>query len=517
MLEDAVMKGTQSMVAAIKYISIQLFFYFLLPYAWNYEHGAETLVCICLYTVLYAIYGEFVSSSRRYSLCLIPYLIYSAVVILLYTLFNSWTTSVAFLLLLPLYGLVTLIATKQYQRLLRHLRTQGKWSVRTAYGCLVLLLLVLKSASVSWTSRQMQSADYEKEDIIGRRDYLLTRLATTPKQVIHEMPLLIGRQFQGEWALYSCSMLSAALVNISHLYPDTRQDNLLHVARLIEIVTSPELRHYDAVRWNEDPLEKLDGDQSHVSYLSHLAWMISGYKELGGDDRYDELWTSVCQTMNRRILKSQSLNLPTYPGDSIYLPDMLVAIVSLKKYADKNQGKYSSTVRRWIAQAKKEWIDAETGLLVSFLKEDGGLYDWAPVKGSYAALSCYYLTLIDKDFARSQYEKLKSLYWKKGLFAGLKEYADRFCFIGLDIDTGPILFELSPSGTAFMTGSATFFADSTLRHELLTTAEIFGHTLQIGHKRHYLLSHLALVGESIMLTMRTHRGVKHKMGCYNSS
>ena len=125
------------------------------------------------------------------------------------------------------------------------------------------------------------------------------------------------------------------------------------------------------------------------------------------------------------------------------------------------------------------------------------------MKGSYAALNTYYLTSIDEEFTKLQYERLKTIFWKDGFISGLKEYWDRTCPIGLDMDAGPILFELSPSGTAFFTGSSTFFNDSEIRTEILKTAEIAGHTIQIGDKRHYLLANLALVGESIMLAMRT--------------
>ena len=276
-----------------------------------------------------------------------------------------------------------------------------------------------------------------------------------------------------------------------------------HIDNLINIVMSSEMRYYDKMRWNEDPLESLNGDNSHVSYLSHLAWMICGYKEMGGDGKYDKLLSSLCMTMNHRILLSKSLNLPTYPDESIYIPDMLVAIVALEKYADMNKGKYRSTVRRWISKAQKEWLDSKTGLFASFADEDGKLYEGAPVKGSYSALNCYYLTLIDETFAKQQHEKLKSLFWKDGFVTGLKEYWDRACPIGLDMDAGPIIFELSPSGTAFFAGSSTYFNDTEVRNGILKTAEIAGHTIKMGNKRHYLLADVALVGEAIMLAMRT--------------
>ena len=76
--------------------------------------------------------------------------------------------------------------------------------------------------------------------------------------------------------------------------------------------------------------------------------------------------------------------------------------------------------------------------------------------------------------------------------------------MGLDIDAGPIIFDLSPSGTAFFVGPATFFSDTDVRKKSLRTAEIAGNTVYWNGSRHYLLANVALVGEAIMLAMRTH-------------
>lgn len=68
--------------------------------------------------------------------------------------------------------------------------------------------------------------------------------------------------------------------------------------------------------------------------------MIGSYKAISGDDRYDELYALLCETMNRRLQDSPALNLPTYPEEPIYVPDMLVAIVALKQFADLNKGRF---------------------------------------------------------------------------------------------------------------------------------------------------------------------------------
>lgn len=502
MLDDIIVESIVITWRICRWFFLQIILMFLMPYLWNNHYNGETICLMLLYTALYAIYWEIVPKDKRLRWLSFPYFVYSGIAILLCGLIKTWNVSAWYSFLLPIYGATCVILTKICGKQFRRIHKKYRFSKVITYTAAVLLFFVLlKCISISWECSKRNSS--EKEDILARKDYLLDKLMVNPQAVLNEMPASIGTQFQGEWALYSCSMLSAALVNISQLYPETKSGNIQYIDSLINIVMSPELRYYDTMRWYEDPLESLDGDESHISYLSHLAWMICGYKQIGGDSKYDELLSSLCRTMNRRILNSNGLNLPTYPEEAIYIPDMLVAIVALNQYADLNKGKYRSTVKKWVNRAQKEWLHNKTGLLVSFLQENGTQYEDIPVKGSYSALNCYYLTFIDETFARQQYETLKSLFWKDGAISGLKEYYDRTCYVGLDIDAGPILFELSPSGTAFFTGAATYFNDIKTRNDILTTAEIAGHTVRLNNKRHYLLANVALVGEAIMLAMRT--------------
>ena len=368
------------------------------------------------------------------------------------------------------------------------------------------ILLALITIKCIWTAinmRNIGSFETEKADILRRRDYVMEKVITSPQKLIERMPAAVGEQFQGEWALYSCSMLSASLVNITYLYPETREESLAAIDSLIKIVMSPELRRYDRVRWGEDPLESLDGEKSHVSYLSHLAWMIAGYKQIGGDGRYDQLYHSLCATMDRRLLASSGLNLQTYPGEFIYIPDMLVAIVALKLYSRQYAGKYDSTVLKWLDNMKENHLSDSSELIASMVLSDFDGPSCVTIKGSYTALSCYYLTFVDEVFARDQYEKFKALFLKKWPISGFKEYSYKSPVLAMDIDAGPILFGLSPTGTAFGIGPVTYFEDAPLRRKLLNTAEMAGTTVTSHGKSHYLLANTALVGEAITLAMRT--------------
>ena len=368
----------------------------------------------------------------------------------------------------------------------------------------IILLCTVKAIWVRCAINNHGSFDKERKEIIRRANYLTSKVATSPQQLLDEMPSGIGEQFQGEWALYTCSMTSAALANIAILYPQNKELSIKFIGQIIDIAMSEEIREYDRLRWREDPMDGIYGNLSHISYYSHLAWMISRYKQIGGDGKYDELYHSLCKEMNRRIRQSKSLNLPTYPGEYIYIPDMLVAIVALANYSSQYQGKYSTTVNMWVERAKKEWIDKETGLVASFLDVYNDNVQIAlPVKGSYSALNCYYLSLVEPKFAQEQYELLKKNFRQDFLITGLKEYHDRSCLFGMDIDAGPIIFNLSPSGTGFVIGAATCLQDMVFRTQLLKTAEIGGSTVSWFGTSHYLLANVALVGEAILLAMRT--------------
>ena len=396
-----------------------------------------------------------------------------------------------------------LLNVLEYLKGIKAKRRKRRMVVFSVFLALILSIVVAKCVWMGVANRNICDFTTEKEDILKRRNYLIDKIITNPENLIAAMPEAVGPQFQGEWALYSASMLSAALTNIAHIYPETRYDAIRQIDSLIKIAVSPELRRYDADRWGEDPLETLDGDESHVSYLSHLAWMISGYKQVGGDNRYDGLYKKLCETMNRRILLSPHLNIPTYPGELIYVPDMLVAMVALSNYSKQNNGEFLQTILAWEAEMRSNGIDKESGLILSYLPEDEYWDVNPPAKGSYSALSCYYLSFVDEEFAREQYARLKENFYQRGPVAGFKEYYDRKCWFGFDIDAGPILLNLSPTGTAFGLGPATYFHDYEVRNGFLKTAELAGFTVTKQNKRHYLLADIALVGEAITLAMRT--------------
>ena len=140
----------------------------------------------------------------------------------------------------------------------------------------IIILVAAKALWVVCATSGHGSWDGEKKDIIRRANYLTAKVATSPQALLDEMPSAIGEQFQGEWALYSCSMTCAALANIAILYPQNKDMSVKYIGEIIDIAMSEEIREYDKMRWKEDPMDGIYGDLSHISYYSHLAWQECG-------------------------------------------------------------------------------------------------------------------------------------------------------------------------------------------------------------------------------------------------
>lgn len=366
----------------------------------------------------------------------------------------------------------------------------------------VAVVIVIKLAWGAWANHNLGTVASEKEDVLGRRNYAIDKIVVPTYQLLDAMPRNYGEQLQGEWALYSCSMLAQALANIAHHYPETKGEAELYIDKLIQMVMTSEMQRYDAIRWNENPLKSIEGDNSHISYLGQLAWMLGNYKKVSKNTQYDEIYDKVCEAINRRMRKAPDRNLRSYPETPVCIPDMLAAVVALKEYSAANQGKYNTTVDEWVYRAKTEWIDHDTGLLKAYVDEEGGDVK-APIRGSNSALNTYFLTFIDDEFAKQQYTQLKKNFRREGLLPGLKEFRDRSPIYTANAEDGVNLLGLSLPGTALAIGSATYFGDKDFREDLLQTAETSGSSVWWNDRRHYLLSDIMPIGEAVILAMRT--------------
>lgn len=372
------------------------------------------------------------------------------------------------------------------------------------------LFVVNQKNMMHWSNRINLKMQYEypfaskkeKSELLRRAAWLCNEvIVSNPDELIAKMPEEIGRQFQGQWAIYACSMTACALCNLIRLYPELKESYIKKVGQLIEQTNTPVIRFYDTMWWKEDAIETLDGEKSHMTYLSILAWMIGNYRLAGGDDRYNTLHKELCDTLNRRMLSSNDLNLPSFPNGVIFLPDMMFAGLALKDYDSICGETYKATIIKWLDTLLSRYIEPKTGLLASTIFRN---LTTGRTSGAYSGLNTTGLALLDKRFGGVQLQKLKdNLIISFGKYAAVKEYLDRTPMLTFDIDAGPVVYGISPSGTAFTIGAATYLGDWELRQRLLNTASLAGGNV-LGRKcQHYRLAEMMLTGEAITLAMRT--------------
>lgn len=341
-------------------------------------------------------------------------------------------------------------------------------------------------------------ANEERKDILHRRAYLIHRYFAGTLDP-RNMPPIIGEFFQGEWALGTCSMTAAALVNIAFIYPETRQESLSVLDGLARLVLTERFREFDTSAWKEDALSSLDGPNGHIAYLGHVNLILLSRRYLGGSDEFDPLIINISNAFIRRIAERPFPYLETYPGQ-IYTSDNMVVYATIKLFDRILQHDHGETFSRWADFTKRELLDPNTGLVTFWVGGKGNRLGIS--RGSGVGWNSFYLPFFDQEFASSQYAKAVKELGANFPFGlkGFRECARNVSGVW-DIDSGPVIFGVSAAGTGFIIAGARLTGDAEFLDGLLLTSEYFGSTIDINGRRRYLLS--PLVGDAIVLAMKT--------------
>ena len=179
---------------------------------------------------------------------------------------------------------------------------------------------------------------------------------------------------------------------------------------------------------------------------------------------------------------------------------MMFAGLALNDYDSICGETYRSTVAKWLYILRTKYIDHKTGLLISQIYCNIA----GRTSGAYSGLNTTGLALLDTRFGEDQLQKLKdNLIISFGKYSAVREYQDSNPKFSFDINAGPVIYGISPSGTAFAIGAATYLGDWELRQRLLNTAFLAGGNVRDKKNQHYRLSEIMLTGEAITLAMRT--------------
>ncbi len=310
--------------------------------------------------------------------------------------------------------------------------------------------------------------------------------------------------FRGEWQFGTYQMAALGLLQTCRQHPELCTELRPGVEAAIAGLLSPAVRAFDARSWGEDALDSLDGPHGHAAYLGYLNLVLSLDRATFADSRHTALNDRISAALARRFRDAPHQIIETYP-DEAYPVDNASGIASLLLHQRLTGTDHSAAIAGALEGFRSRWRDPRTGLLLQAIDHRSGqAYDRGRASGT--ALGAYFLAMAEGELARPLYESIRSELTGSILgFGYVDEYAagERG---GGDIDSGPLIFGMSPSGTGFTIATARAFGDRALYVSLARTAYLTGAPVSRKDQRFFITG--GPLGNAILLAMFTAQPVR---------
>jgi hypothetical protein len=268
----------------------------------------------------------------------------------------------------------------------------------------------------------------------------------------------------------------------------TKQKYLHIIQSCIKKAMSPEATFFDSISWDESPLAAIHNNNHHASYLGYLNLLLSmnRYLELSAgigpngeklliNDEYTQLNHVITKKLMKDFVGSDCGLLQTYPSQAIPTNDA-VAIGSIGLYYKAFGLDYTDSLLRIIDRFCKVAIDSETHLLNYYVDYKTGEAD-GTLRGAGTATGMYFISFASDSVSRILYNSILSnlkdtVYGVHGIRECLRIVSETE--IGMDTDTGPVVYGIGTVSTGYTIAGAKMFNDKTTYDDLTRTAWIFG-------------------------------------------
>jgi len=175
-------------------------------------------------------------------------------------------------------------------------------------------------------------------------------------------------QFDGEWLFGTYMMAGMGYGQLASTYPECREECLAAMRACIEHLLSDKVRAFDRESWNEDAIESLDGNNSHAAYLGYFNLVLSYHRLHAPNSEYADLNDRITDALVRRLGRSRTLLLETYPYEC-YPVDNCAVIASVALHAKATGTDRTELLEAWAATFRKRYMDPETGLMIQAVRE----------------------------------------------------------------------------------------------------------------------------------------------------
>jgi hypothetical protein len=350
---------------------------------------------------------------------------------------------------------------------------------------LLIASTVLTTSKIGLPKTPINKSDYK------RANYL-EEIINNPSRNLEIFSL---NKYNPEWSLFTLSFSSYAFANIAESDTLYTQRATQNIDNAIQKALSPSVYNFSG--FEGFPINECTGD--HAIYLGHLNLMLGSYKKTSNDPKYDGLHTEITEHLSTSIKESPFHNIESYPG-FIWPADNSVAVASIELYDQLHETNYSVS-EEWTSWINNNFLDEKTGLMNSQMNPSTGESLDGP-RGCSLAWTTIFSDIYDEDFAKNQYDKLKS-HFSTSLF-GLTAFRERPFGESQgrgDIDSGPIFLGYGTAATGIATGAANAVEDNATYQSLKLTSNLFSTEVKTDSTQHY--NYNTPLSDAMMLYFRT--------------
>ncbi len=241
-------------------------------------------------------------------------------------------------------------------------------------------------------------------------------------------------------------------------------------------------RAINEVRWVLQRMDTLQGiepftENTQVEHgVFYLGWknrLLGGLLTLQPVRMIEEATTFHRQSeqLAAAFRTTPTRHLDAYPGQA-WPCDNVMALASLRIHDELYGPQYGDVIDSWLSFTQ-EHLDPETGLVVHKIDGHSGTTLIAP----RASTQVYILSMLPElspEFARDQYARFRSLFVQDWLgYLPVREYPKGKYGSG-DVDTGPLIFGISPSATVVSIAAARANGDFELAERSIILSETVG-------------------------------------------
>jgi hypothetical protein len=306
-------------------------------------------------------------------------------------------------------------------------------------------------------------------------------------------------RFDGEWRMITEQMTALGLGQLVLERPERRAEYLPVIARSVERLMQEDVTAFGVDAWGRRGFDDLDSERGHA-YLGYTNMAFGMLRLLDPEAAIGPLHDRVTAALARRLALSPHAAIETYPGES-YPADIAAVAASIALYDRATKQSHRPLLERWLGTFFERYVDPRSGLLYQS-NDAGSGKPLGPARTSGSAIAVYFLSFVDDGAARRLFGAVSRQRTSFLGFGGIREYPDGAGGSG-DIDSGPLLFGVSASASAFALSGARLYGERSLLAELLRTASLFGMPIETEGRLRFVSG--GPIGNAIVLAALTAR------------